>query len=171
MSLFLRSCHSLFDLAIKRVSSLLLLGWRGCALLPSGLVMLLAASFQSLPVGSSPGNSGSPPIHWHADGEAMSPQSAHLAQETGWSCQRGRWKVRTVSTLQPGCLGSSVISARLNHLPGYLPPVFPGRMGTQGQSCAESGREAAEHTRWPLSGGARHRGGGTAARLATPTFP
>ena len=101
--------------------------------------MLLATSFQSLPVGSSPGNSGSPPIHWHADGEAMSPQSAHLAQESGWGCQRGRWKVRTVSTLQPGCLGSSVISARLNHLPGYLPPVFPGRMGTQGQSCAESG--------------------------------
>ena len=95
--------------------------------------MLLAASFQSLPIGSSPGNSEFPPIHWHADGEAMSPQSAHLTQETGLGAARGKVEgLHTVSTLQPGCLGSSVISVRLNHLPGYLPPVFPGRMGTQG---------------------------------------
>ena len=95
--------------------------------------MLLAASFQSLPIGSSPRNSEFPPIHWHADGEAMSPQSAHLTQETGLAAARGKVEgLHTVSTLQPGCLGSSVISARLNHLPGYLPPVFPGRMGTQG---------------------------------------
>ena len=84
----------------------------------------------------------------------MSPQSAHLTQEAGWELPEGKAEgLHTVSTLHPGCLGSSVILVRLNHLPGYFPPVFPARVGTP---CAESGRAAAGHTRWPLSGGAHH---------------
>lgn len=64
----------------------------------------------------------SPPANWDADGEAMSPPSApDPGDRVGAARGEGGRNSHTVSTLQPGCLGSSVSLVRLNHLPGCLP--------------------------------------------------
>lgn len=136
---------SLFDLAIKRVSSppLALIVIEGVCIAAKWTCNVISCFFQSLPVGSSPGNSEFPPSQLGCRWRSYVPSKCTHDPGGGGSSQRGKVEgSHTVSTLQPGCLGSAVSLVRLNHLPGCLPP-FPARVGTP---CAESGRAAAEHT-------------------------
>ena len=158
---------------------LLSLWWRDCALLPNGLVMLLAASFQSLPVGSSPGNSELPPNQLACRWRRYVPSKCTLDPGGRVGAARGEGR-RFAHSLHT----AARLPGQLYHLSEAEPPskaTFPQcfQLGWGLPVLRVEGQRQNTHI-GPCLGvhiieergqQPHHWGRGTAARLATPTFP